>query len=397
MRRCATTTKTRRYVRKTLLISRDLLRPGGSEFSIGARAFSSGTDSSTRVGDGALCYPGNVPGFACSTVLAGAFLASLGLCELIRRFAARRALLDAPNDRSLHTTPTPRLGGVAIVIATLLALVFVPTSHTVWFLAATTTALSIVGLTDDVRPLGASVRFVLQVAIVSAFVWFEAPATFLILPGWSLMMPRAIIIALCVVWSVGTLNIYNFMDGMDGLAGAEAIATSLVVALLFASVDAPDLGVFSVLIAGATAGFLMHNFPPARIFMGDAGSTFLGLSLASLAVAGMSHGLALAVSALPLSPFLLDGTFTILRRALRREPIWRAHRSHLYQRAVQTGLEHRDVLLVYVPWMVFAGAMTVIAQRSPVACVVAWGLSLTALLAVWRWVVARESQQALTS
>jgi UDP-N-acetylmuramyl pentapeptide phosphotransferase/UDP-N-acetylglucosamine-1-phosphate transferase len=170
--------------------------------------------------------------------------------------------------------------------------------------------LSLVGLVDDLRPLPASVRFGLQIVIAVSFVWLAAPTTFILVPGCSLLFPRTVVVLVLVLWTVGVLNIYNFMDGMDGLAGTQSVFASVAFALVLAAAGARDAAFFCVLLAAGSSGFLMHNFPPASIFMGDVGSTFIGLSLAALAVVGMGHGVPLAVTALALSPFLLDGTFT---------------------------------------------------------------------------------------
>jgi UDP-N-acetylmuramyl pentapeptide phosphotransferase/UDP-N-acetylglucosamine-1-phosphate transferase len=180
---------------------------------------------------------------------------------------------------------------------------------------------------------------------------------------------------------------------MDGLAGFQTVSAALAYAVLWGD----DVVFFVCALAAAAAGFLAHNFPPARIFMGDAGSTFVGASFACLAVAGIHRGIPLAQSALPLTPFLLDGTFTILRRLSKREPIWKPHRTHLYQRAVQTGLGHREVLLVYLAWMALALAATLAGSRGDVALGLGWASAMGCLFAVWRWVALRESQKLALS
>ncbi len=334
-----------------------------------------------------------------SAICAGAFVCAVIACELIRRFAKRRALVDSPNERSLHTTPTPRLGGVAIVLAvvggTCVTLAMRWSSDLALVLGASF-AISIVGLVDDVRSVPASIRFALQAALASAFVWRMGVPPLTVAQGIVIALPQAVVFVLLVIWIVGVLNIYNFMDGIDGLAGAQTITAAIAFAILFSAADAPDLALYSALLGAASSGFLMHNFPPARIFLGDAGSTFVGLSFAVLAVLGMHRGIPIAVSALALAPFLLDGTFTIVRRASRREAIWRAHRSHLYQRAVQTGLEHRDVLIVYAVWTAIALASAVLATTL-VSIVMAWAANLVVLVGIWRWVVQRESQKSLAA
>jgi UDP-N-acetylmuramyl pentapeptide phosphotransferase/UDP-N-acetylglucosamine-1-phosphate transferase len=240
---------------------------------------------------------------------------------------------------------------------------------------------------DDLRPLPAWLRFLVQIVASAAFLWLVGIPKAILLPGLTITMPAVLVGALLVIWMTGVLNIYNFMDGMDGLAGAQAVSAGSAIAITTLITGTSELGVIAATLAAASGGFLMHNFPPARIFMGDAGSTFVGFVLAGLAVLGLHHDVPFAVTALAITPFLLDGTFTICRRALKREPIWRAHRSHLYQRAVQTGLGHREVLLVYVGWMGIAAGGAI---AHPI---VGWVASLITLVVVWWWVVRRESQK----
>lgn len=335
-----------------------------------------------------------------AVAVVSAFLASLAGCELVRRIAQRRALLDEVNERSLHTVPTPRLGGVAIVTTSIIGgcLACALPSKTLPALLGASSALALVGLRDDLRPLPASLRLLVQLALASAFVVVVGVPPLLLAPGVVLPIATPIAGAVLVVWTVGLLNVYNFMDGMDGLAASQAVSASSALALLLVGVAAPAvvgaLPVFAFVVAGASLGFLAHNAPPARMFMGDAGSTFLGMVFASLAILGLLEGVPLAVSALPLAPFLLDGTFTIARRASKRERIWTAHRSHLYQRAVQTGLSHREVLLVYLAWLAVGAGSAWLAARGAAETAGAWALAIAGLVVVWRWVVRRESDRA---
>ncbi len=322
------------------------------------------------------------------------FLTSLVVCEVVRRVALRRALLDEVNERSLHTVPTPRLGGIAIVVVTVGAAVLAWSSgsyemHALVFVCG---GVALLGLRDDLRPMSAAVRISVQIAVSFAFLRFIGTPPFLLARGFSVGVPPFVVTAMLVVWMVGVLNIYNFMDGMDGLAGFQTVSASIALAVMLGGVSA--LSGFALALGASAAGFLVHNFPPARIFMGDAGSTFIGMSFAALAVLGMHHDVPITESALPLAPFLLDGTFTIFRRALRKEKIWKAHRSHLYQRAVQTGLGHRDVLFAYMAWLGVALVASVLSSRGTLALVLAWVAVVLGLALVWRWVVRRESDRA---
>lgn len=318
------------------------------------------------------------------------FLASLVGCEAVRWFALRRALFDVANERSLHTIPTPRLGGVAIVVVSLGAGLLVATDDHRFI--ALCVPIALVGLRDDIKPMRASVRLVIHAAAAIAFLALFGIPPLVLAPGLALPIPALVVAALLVIWTVGVLNIYNFMDGMDGLAGSQALFAAGVMGLLLASTGHARLG---LVIAAAAAGFLAHNAPPARMFMGDAGATFLGFAFACLAVFGLHAGIPIPRMALPLAPFLLDGTFTIFRRLSKGEKIWTAHRSHLYQRAVQTGLGHRDVLLVYLGWMSACGIAALVAE-SGAALAGGWAVAVAGAFATWRWVVNRElsSQKA---
>ncbi len=329
-------------------------------------------------------------------LVAGAFLSALG-CRALASFAQRRQLLDRPNERSLHKAPVPRLGGVAIVfgswvpIAAAWALSSRRDSALLAWLVASLLVAGL-GLIDDLKPLRASVRFLVQIGASAAFcVVVGVPAHIAVTRAFELSLPYPVALALYTVWLVGVLNIFNFMDGMDGLAGTQALTAGLAVAGALSS--RPELAWIGVVIAAASAGFLSYNAPPAKIFMGDAGSTYLGFTFASLLVLGSdaSPPLPIAVAPLALAPFLLDGTFTIFRRLSRGEKVWQAHRSHLYQRAVQTGLTHRQVLAPYAAWSALAAACAIVASRGDPAILMAVVLlMLAALFATWRWVRRRE-------
>lgn len=324
----------------------------------------------------------------------GAFAVCLVVCELVRRFALRRALLDAPNARSLHATAVPRLGGVGIFLTTA-SLGFAETPLTdaprLVSLGAAC-VLALVGLRDDVKPLSSGLRFALQILVGAVFLGCVGVPSLLLLPGLTVPLPSAAIAVLLVVWFVAVLNIYNFMDGMDGLAGSQATLGAFALAVVQG-----DASTVLVVLGAAALGFLAHNAPPARMFLGDAGSYFLGTIFASTVINGLHAGISVGESSLAIAPFLLDGTFTILRRASRGEKIWQAHRSHLYQRAVQTGLSHRDVLLVYLLWIGTCAGCAAAARHRPMAIVGGWLVALLGLAIIWRWVNTRESERADTA
>ena len=263
----------------------------------------------------------------------GVVLVSWLLTGAVRWYALRSGLLDVPNERSLHRTPVPRGGGLAIAVVTLAGLVAAAAQSRIpapvaWALGAGGAMVAAVGWLDDVRGVRASVRAAVHlVAACWAAYWI-----------WGELTPAAVAGVICIMWAI---NLYNFMDGIDGLAGAEASSVGIIAGVLLLVGGRGDLAVVAFLVAAAATGFLGWNWPPARIFMGDVGSGFLGFTFGALAlIAGRSGALPLALGLLAAGVFAFDATVTLVRRAARGEPWHQAHRSHAYQRLVQAGSSH---------------------------------------------------------
>ena len=258
-------------------------------------------------------------------------LASFAVCRLMLGWLLRRGCLpmDHPNERSLHATPTPRIGGLGIMAGVLVAAVWL--AHTALLpVVLAAFALAAVSVLDDVRGLPVVWRFLAHfVAAVSCLLALGVG-------GWTLLLAT-----LVVVWMT---NLYNFMDGSDGLAGGMAAIGFGALALAAWQGDAPGLAVLCASIAAAALAFLRYNFPPARVFMGDAGSIPLGFMAAALGIFGMQQNVWPWLFPLVVfSPFIADASITLVRRGLRGEKIWQAHRSHYYQRAVLLGASHRQL------------------------------------------------------
>ena len=330
---------------------------------------------------------------AVSTVVAYAGVTSM------RRWAAQR-MLDIPNERSSHTQPTPRGGGLLIVLVTLaglwLAAPFLGIGWPVPALAAFTVGAALIAWVswrDDLRPVANRVRFGAHAAgalAVIVFVGFWHTVELPLLPPFALGWLG---VPLTFLWLAGLTNAYNFMDGIDGLAGGQAAVAGLGWLALGQLVGLPVVSLMGVLVAGSSLGFLGHNWPPARIFMGDVGSAFLGFTLATLAVLG---GLADArlpfAGVLVLWPFVFDTTFTILRRWRRSENIFAAHRSHLYQRLVIAGWRHRTVTLLYLGLALLGVVLALAwATRLPGSALAAALLPPLCALLLWWGVVRVEA------
>lgn len=278
-----------------------------------------------------------------------AFATSVALTDRFVRWAQHARVLDVPNHRSGHATPTPRGAGVVIAGVTVVAgLVTLPLAPGTWpFLMALAGAVPIVlvGWLDDRRGLHPGPRLAVH-ALASAW-----GAGWLVHAVWHLNGPPAVVATLVLTFVVAWfVNLFNFMDGLDGLAAGQAAIAALALAVLAGLASPGTVAVLGVVVA-ATLGYLRYNWPPARVFMGDSGSTFLGYAL-PVGALWVAHGSArLGVAAfLPLMPFLLDATATLLLRVSRRERWWRAHRDHAYQRRVDGGAPILAVDLVYWLW-----------------------------------------------
>ena len=279
------------------------------------------------------------------------FVAALILTGIVRFYALKRSLLDVPNERSSHSVPTPRGGGLAIVATFLCAAGYLGREGVIGFpVAAALTgggfAVAAIGWLDDHRHVSPIWRFLVHTAAAGWAVYMLGGFPGFSLGGVSINIgwPGTVLAVLGIVWLT---NLYNFMDGIDGLAGAEAVTVGGGGALLFWSAGSLGLATATGILAAGAAGFLVWNWPPARIFMGDVGSGMLGYAFGVLAVAGeRAEALPSAVWVILLAVFIFDATFTLLRRVMGGERWYTAHRSHAYQRAVQAGMSHKQVTLM---------------------------------------------------
>ncbi|TAK87928.1 MAG: glycosyltransferase family 4 protein [Betaproteobacteria bacterium] len=313
-------------------------------------------------------------------------LGGLGVLSFVVAFVASRVLLarfarfalDHPNARSLHERPVPRTGGIAVLAGTAVAIPFV--ASVLWMPVLLAFFLAAVSLVDDLRGMPTGVRLAFHLAAAALLAWYVlAP-----------MHPLEL--ALLVVALAWITNLYNFMDGSDGLAGGMAFigfgAYSLAAAL---AGDVP-LALLCTAISMAAAAFLAHNFHPARMFLGDVGSIPLGFLAGGLGLVGWRDDVwPLWFPLLVFAPFIGDATVTLFRRLARRERVWQAHRDHYYQRLVRMGLGHRGTAYIGYALMAACAAVALLARTQ--APVVQWSAFLGAsvalgALALWvdvRW------------
>ena len=304
-------------------------------------------------------------------VVGVAFVAAVMLTRLCCRPNSLLYILDQPNHRSLHVSPVPRSGGVAIALVgvsgvALMGAYLGAGEHT-GPIAALALVLGIVSFIDDCRSLSVGVRFATHVGVAVALVYAGISLSAVQLPGvilWGAGLACSLLSVVFVVWMV---NLYNFMDGMDGLAGGMAVIGLSTLGLLSLCAESMALAASAFIVASSAGGFLCYNFPPAKIFMGDCGSSVLGFLIAALSLWADSTGVVpLWVSVIIFSPFVADATYTLCRRSLAGEKVWTAHRSHVYQRLAQSGWSHFRVLIHAYVLMSLAAISAIFAMHASV-------------------------------
>jgi UDP-N-acetylmuramyl pentapeptide phosphotransferase/UDP-N-acetylglucosamine-1-phosphate transferase len=295
-----------------------------------------------------------------------AFVSALSLSYLGTRFLLdrkpARGFVDIPNERSSHDRPKPRFGGVAIVGAFFATFawgcVVFPQLRSFAPMAVGSAILFAAGLLDDWRGLGVGARLAVQFIAAGAALAAGNVLDHVTLPvvgeiglGWFAY-------PLSLLFIVASINFYNFVDGIDGLAAGGAFIAASTWALIASMLGQPAIALVCVIAAGAALGFLQFNFPPSKLFMGDSGSTFFGYCFAYLAIAGSTAtpAIPIFVPMLLLSSLYLDAGLTILRRLTRGERVFQPHRTHYYQRLLQLGFNHKQVTLVEYLIMVLLGA-----------------------------------------
>lgn len=281
-----------------------------------------------------------------------AMVVSAGACAMLIRVAPRFSLMDFPGRRSLHSQATPRVGGIAVLLGTVLAILWDgnlswPISTSAMWVVAAFAVVFLVSLADDMWNVSPAARLVCHIIAVG-LIWMG---------GWfpeAVQLPGGYVVSLspwfgipAMVWMI---NLYNFMDGMDGLAGGMTVIGFSVFALfgLLAGIDNYNYVLISGAVASAAMGFLLLNFPPAKVFLGDAGASSLGFFAGFMCLWGQADGIVpIWIGVLVFSPFIADSSVTVLIRAVRGQRIWLPHREHFYQRLALSGWGRRKSVLFW--------------------------------------------------
>ena len=287
-----------------------------------------------------------------------AFLFSYGSNLILLKYLRKKNVLDIPNERSSHKIPTPRGGGIGIALAiTLVGSIYMISAGGMSELKILLIAsgIAFLGWLDDFRGgLSSAIRFGVQFLLALLVIYLFGPITKLPLPAPLDVHLGILSYPISIIWLVGITNIYNFMDGIDGIAGTQGVVVGLGLALMFPLTPLAPIG---LIIAAACLGFLIVNWHPAKIFMGDVGSAYLGFLLAALPFTFSDFAepreSVFFYDAIFLWIFLLDGTFTMIRRLLKGEKIWKPHRSHIYQRFNIAGWKH-STIVTFIAMIYFA-------------------------------------------
>jgi Fuc2NAc and GlcNAc transferase len=287
----------------------------------------------------------------------------------VRRYADRIGLLDRPNERSSHVRTTPRGGGIGIIAGVLAGLTVVgwfmyPLGSVALTVVGSACLVAAAGLLDDVRGLSPWARLIVQLLAAAIVLSVTGPVVVLTLLGEELALPMIWGGALSLLWITAVTNFFNFMDGFDGLAASQAVASCLGIVI---AGWGPDASLVALVMGAACVGFLIHNWAPARVFMGDVGSGFLGFTLAALPFLApdANRATAMLAAAVGLSLFLLDPALTLVRRAVARKPLTESHREHLYQQFALPGEPVRGVVTIYAALAILLAIAGASGYRNP--------------------------------
>jgi UDP-GlcNAc:undecaprenyl-phosphate/decaprenyl-phosphate GlcNAc-1-phosphate transferase len=300
-----------------------------------------------------------------------AALIAFAVTPPVARLARRMGVLHQPRDRDLHDRPVPGLGGLAILAAVVVAaLIFLPAGRETRGIVAGAIAIALIGAVDDARPGGLHplVKLAGQFAAAAIPVWSEVRVENMTLPFIDPIDLGSWGYPLTLIGIVAVMNVVNFTDGADGLAAGVCTIAAGTFAIIALSLDRVDAGILAALTAGAAVGFLWHNFHPASIFMGDAGSNLLGLLLACVAIQGVLKTAAVVALFFPLLILAvpaLDATFVVAKRIKYGRPVYSADRWHFHHRFANIGFSQRRTVLYLYGWTLSLAALALAMRFVP--------------------------------
>jgi UDP-GlcNAc:undecaprenyl-phosphate GlcNAc-1-phosphate transferase len=315
-----------------------------------------------------------------------ALVTSYLLTPHVKRFAIRAGALDKPDFRKVHTQPIPRMGGLAIYAGFLLAvLASVHINRELFGILLGGTVILAVGIMDDLKPMPAKVKLFGQILAACVPMLFGVRIEWLTNPFGGMIYLEYLSIPLTVLWVVSLTNTVNLIDGLDGLAAGVSTIASVTILLMAAQQNFWTVAILMSALAGSAFGFLQHNFNPAKIFMGDTGSMFLGYMLAAVSVLGTVKSaatIALVVPIIALGLPIMDTAFAIIRRFNSGKPIFKPDKGHLHHRLLAMGLSQKQVVLLMYVISAGLGASAILLTETTVYYAVAIILLLLVLAGV---------------
>lgn len=288
-----------------------------------------------------------------------AFLLSLCIVPIVRKICIKKGLYDLPNDRKIHQIPVPRLGGIAIWLSCCLTMGILiiwfwnyPHGNALSGMFAGGSIIFLLGVLDDIYGLSPKVKLLFQIIAASVAYLFGVQVLAVHIPFVENVIPLGLLsLPITIFWIVAIANALNFIDGVDGLAGGVTVISSLTLGVVAYYTNQPVAAVVAAVVAGAMLGFLAYNFPPAKIFMGDAGSLFAGFVLASVAVTGVLKTVTVTIL-LPiiiLSVPLLDITYAVVRRLIQGKSPFIADGEHIHHKLLKAGIsQNRTIIIFYL-------------------------------------------------
>lgn len=267
----------------------------------------------------------------------------------VKEFAIKTGALDTPDERKVHSEPIPRMGGLAIYIAVIAAIFFsMKMNQQILGIILGGTVMLAVGIIDDLRQLSAKVKLAGQILAALVLVAFDVRIEWLTNPFGPMIYLDYLSIPITLLWIVAVTNTVNLIDGLDGLAAGVSCIAAITICIVAFGQNLWLVALLTAIIAGSALGFLFHNFNPAKIFMGDTGSLFLGYMLSAVSVMGAVKGaatIALFVPIVALGLPIMDTAFAIIRRYVNGVPIFRPDKGHLHHRLLAMGLTQKQVVL----------------------------------------------------
>ena len=323
-----------------------------------------------------------------------ALAASAAATWVVLKLSRSFGRLDEPREHSTHETAMPTAGGIGIVVGFWAGLLaawatgssqFAVLSELIFPLSVCSAMLALMLVDDIGRPLRVWEKAAVQLAVGGVWVQMGAQFDLIELPMYAATDLGRIGWIVSLLWIVAICNVYNFMDGIDAISASQVICMSLFALVLFRQVES-DLWLLPLLLGCGAMGFLAFNLPPARIFMGDVGSMFLGFTIAVLGILAQQAGIPFWVFSLLLGYYLFDTGYTVVRRALRRENILQGHRKHLYQRLISLGWSHRrvDLAALLLSSLFGAGALSFQVGNNLIGLfLVGSAVAVLTVIAVW--------------